>query len=120
VLMVGVATSGPARARDLAGLRLVGVSARIVRSAAVTEHLVVALLGSLVGAALGLVAAQAALPQVPLFATASASLDPDLSPAWLPVLLTAAGCALLLCTVSVVVGRSLAASAVPDRLREGR
>jgi hypothetical protein len=33
---------------------------------------------------------------------------------------TALGCLLLLGVVSVVVGRALAASAVPARLREGR
>ena len=120
VLMVGVATSATPRARDLAGLRVVGVPARTVRSAAVTEHVVVAVLGGLAGAGLGLVAAQAALPRVPLFATASASLGADLSPAWWPVVLAAAGSVLLLSTVAVVVGGTLAASAVPDRLRNGR
>ena len=70
VLVVGVATSGASRARDLAGLRLVGVPAATVRRASVREHLVVAVLGVLAGTALGLVAAQAALPDIPLFATA--------------------------------------------------
>ena len=68
-LVVGVATSGASRARDLAGLRLVGVPARTVRTASVREHLVVAVLGVLAGTALGLVAAQAALPDIPLFAS---------------------------------------------------
>ncbi len=120
VLVVGVATSGASRARDLAGLRLVGVPAGAVRAASVREHLVVAVLGVLAGGALGLVAAQAALPDVPLFATSAARLPLVLDPAWGPVLVTVGGCLVLLCAVSVVVGRALAASAVPARLREGR
>ena len=120
VLVVGVATSGASRARDLAGLRLVGVPAAAVRAASVREHLVVAVLGVLAGGALGLVAAQAALPDVPLFATSATRLPLVLDPAWGPVLVTVVGCLVLLCAVSVVVGRALAASAVPSRLREGR
>jgi hypothetical protein len=119
-LVVGVATSGASRARDLAGLRLVGVPDRIVRQASVREHLVVAVLGVVAGTALGLVAAQAALPDIPLFATPDRSLPLVLSPAWAAVVLTALGCLLLLCTVSVAVGRALAHAAVPARLREGR
>jgi predicted lysophospholipase L1 biosynthesis ABC-type transport system permease subunit len=119
VLVVGVATSGAARARDLAGLRVVGVPARTVRSAAVREHLVVAALGVVVGAALGVVSAQVALPQIPLFATEATRLPLALDPVWPAVLVTAAGCLVLLCAVSVVVGRLLAASATTARLREG-
>jgi putative ABC transport system permease protein len=119
VLVVGVATSGAARARDLAGLRVVGVPAGTVRSAAVREHLVVAALGVVVGAALGVVSAQVALPQIPLFATEATRLPLALDPVWPAVLVTAAGCLVLLCAVSVVVGRLLAASATTARLREG-
>jgi hypothetical protein len=119
-LVVGVATSGASRARDLAGLRLVGVPARTIRRASVREHLVVAVLGVLAGTALGLVAAQAALPDIPLFATANKALPLDLSPAWTAVVLTTLGCLLVLCSVSVAVGRALAGAAVPARLQEGR
>jgi predicted lysophospholipase L1 biosynthesis ABC-type transport system permease subunit len=120
VLVVGVATSGASRARDLAGLRLVGVPAGTVRRASVREHLVVAVLGVLAGTALGLVAAQAALPDIPLFARPDRLMPLELEPAWTVVAATALGCLLLLGVVSVVVGRALAASAVPARLREGR
>ena len=120
VLVVGVATSGAARARDLAGLRIVGVPARTVRSAAVREHLVVAVLGVVVGATLGVVSAQVALPQIPLFATEASRLPLVLDPVWSVVLLSTAGCLLLLCAVSVAVGRLLAASATTARLRDGR
>jgi predicted lysophospholipase L1 biosynthesis ABC-type transport system permease subunit len=120
VLVVGVATSGASRARDLAGLRIVGVPAGTVRRASVREHLVVAVLGVVAGAVLGLAAAQAALPQVPLFATTSSRLPLDLAPAWVSVAMTVLACLVLLCAVSVVVGRALAGSAVPSRLREAR
>jgi hypothetical protein len=120
VLVVGVATSGAARARDLAGLRVVGVPARTVRSAAVREHLVVAVLGVVVGAVMGVVSAQLALSQIPLFATDAVRLPLVLDPVWSVVLLTTVGCLVLLCAVSVVVGRLLAASATSARLRENR
>ena len=120
VLVVGVATSGASRARDLAGLRIVGVPATTVRTASVREHLVVAVLGVLAGGVLGLVAAQAALPDVPLFAVAAPRLPVVLDPAWERSPVTIVACLVLLCAVSVVVGRALAAAAVPARLREGR
>jgi putative ABC transport system permease protein len=119
-LVVGVATSGASRARDLAGLRLVGVPAGTVRRATVREHLVVAVLGVAAGSALGLVAAQAALPEIPLFATPNRLLPLELTPAWGVVAATVAGALVLLCAVSVGVGRALASAAVPARLREGR
>jgi predicted lysophospholipase L1 biosynthesis ABC-type transport system permease subunit len=120
VLVVGVATSGESRARDLAGLRVVGVPAAAVRSAAIREHLVIAVLGVLAGAVLGVVAARAALPRIPLFATPSPRLPLVLDPVWPAVGATVAGCLVLLCAVSVLVGRALAASATPTLLRAGR
>ena len=120
VLVVGVATSGASRARDLAGLRVVGVPRRIVRGAAVREHLVVAVLGVLVGAVLGVASAQVALPQIPLFATDATRLPLVLDPVWPAVVVATVGCLVLLCAVSVAVGRMLAASATTDRLRETR
>jgi hypothetical protein len=86
----------------------------------VREHLVVAILGVIAGSVLGLIAAEAALPQIPLFATPNRLLPLVLAPAWVPVAATVLGCLVLLGVVSVVVGRALAASAVPARLREGR
>jgi hypothetical protein len=118
VLVVGIATSGTGRGRDLAGLRVVGTSAALLRRACVREHLVVALLGVLAGSGLGLLAAQAALPDLPVAATRSALLPVVLAPAWGPVAATVGLCLLLLCAVSIAVGRALAASGTPARLRE--
>jgi hypothetical protein len=120
VLVVGVATSGQSRARDLAGLRLVGVPAATVRRSAVREHLAVTVVGVLAGAGLGVLAARAALPLVPLFATEPSRLPLVLDPVWPALVATTAGCLVLLCVVSVLVGRTIAAAATPDRLREGR
>lgn len=119
VLVVGIATSGPSRARDLAGLRVVGVGASVVRRAAVLEHVGVATLGVLAGAALGLVAAQTALGQVPLLAGQGPELVPVRDAAWPAVAVVTAAALALLLVVSVLVGRSLAAAAVPARLRDG-
>ncbi len=119
VLVVGIATSGPSRARDLAGLRVVGVGAPVVRRAAVLEHVGVATLGVLAGAVLGLVAAQTALGQVPLLAGQGPELAPVRDAAWSAVGVATAAALALLLVVSVLVGRSLAAAAVPARLRDG-
>jgi predicted lysophospholipase L1 biosynthesis ABC-type transport system permease subunit len=120
VLVVGIATSGASRARDLAGLRIVGVPARTIRAAAIYEHVTVAVLGVVAGVAFGLVAAQIALPQVPLFAQAGPGLPIVRDPAWDAVVLAGASCLVLLVLISVLVGQSLAKSATPARLREGR
>ncbi|HET9944745.1 MAG TPA: hypothetical protein VFR56_03775, partial [Actinomycetes bacterium] len=61
-----------------------------------------------------------ALPHIPLFATKATRLPLLLDPVWSAVVATTAACLVLLCAVSVVVGRLLAASATPDRLRESR
>lgn len=117
VLVVGVATSGAARSRDLAGLRIVGVPYATVRGASVREHLAVAALGAVAGSALGLLAAQAALPDVPVFAEPTALLPTDLGPAWAAVVGASIGCLALLALVCVLVGRALARSGLPQRLR---
>lgn len=120
VLVVGSATSGGSRARDLAGLRMVGVPARTLRRAAVREHLVVTVLGVGAGAVLGLVAAQVALPEIPLFADESSRVPLVLDPAWPAVGATVLITLVVLSLVSVAVGRAVAAAATTDRLRESR
>jgi hypothetical protein len=120
VLLVGAATSSASRGRDLAGLRLVGVPARVVRAAAIREQVTVATLGTVAGVSLGLIAAQAALPRLPLFARAGPRLPVTQEPAWSAVGLAGATCLVLLVLVSLFVGRSLAASATPERLRQDR
>ena len=120
VLVVGSATSGGSRARDLAGLRVVGVPAATVRRAAVREHLVVTVLGVLSGAVLGLIAAQVALPEIPMFADEPGRATLSLDPAWVAVGITVAVTLAVLSLVSVIVGRGVAAAATTDQLREAR
>jgi hypothetical protein len=120
VLVVGIATSGRSRARDLAALRAVGVPHQVIQRAAVREHLVVAVLGVVAGAVLGLVAAQVALPRLPLFADHAAKLPLVRDPAWFTVGVATACCLALLGVISVFVGRSLAGAATPGQLRDGQ
>ena len=92
VLVVGIATSSISRARDLAGLRIVGVPARVIRSAAIREHVTVAALGTVAGVALGLAAAQGALPRLPLFARPGPRLPVTYEPAWSAVAIAGTTC----------------------------
>jgi hypothetical protein len=69
---------------------------------------------------LGLAAAQGALPRLPLFARPGPRLPVTYEPAWSAVAIAGTTCLVLLLLVSVFVGRSLAASATPERLRQDR
>ncbi len=116
VLAVAVSTSGRVRAHDLAGLRAVGVPARVVRRAAVREQLLVAAVGTIAGAVLGAVGAALSL--------ARGGADPTL-PA--PQVLTGVPTVAVLVVLSAVtlggvcaaLGARLGRLARPDLLREG-
>ena len=121
VLVVGVATSGASRARDLAGLRIVGVPARdrAVRGGARAPRRRRARRAGRRRRS-GWSPRRPRCRDIPLFAIAGRRLPLDARPGldggrWSP-----RDCLVLLCAVSVVVGRALAASADPARLREGR
>lgn len=114
VLAVSVATSGRVRARDLAGLRAVGVPGSVTRSAAVREQLVVAAVGVLSGALLGAVGVALTLTR-----RAPGQPSPDLVAAVAPASAAVVACAALLCGVCLLLGRRLSGSAVPGLLREG-
>lgn len=116
VLGVAVATSGRVRAHDLAGLRAVGVPRRVVAGAAIREQLVVAVVGVVTGAALGGVGAGLMLSR----STSSSVLpDPDVAVAW-PAAVIAVACSLVvLGGICLLLGRRLAARAVPGLLVEG-
>ncbi|WP_426561683.1 FtsX-like permease family protein [Angustibacter sp. McL0619] len=116
VLAVAVSTSGRTRAYDLAGLRVVGVDARTARRAAVSEQLLVALVGVLAGAALGAIGAWLSLSRAP---GQSGLPAPDLSAGWPSVLAATALAAVVLVAVCVGLGVRLGRQATPDLLREG-
>jgi hypothetical protein len=116
VLGVAVATSGRVRSYDLAGLRVVGVPRRVVSSAAVREQLVVAVVGVLTGAALGGVGAALMLSRP----TPSSVLpDPDVAVAWPAALVAVVLSLVVVGGVCLLLGRRLAARAVPELLVEG-
>jgi hypothetical protein len=117
VLAVAVSTSGRTRAYDLAGLRAVGVSSRTARSAAVSEQLLVALVGVLAGAALGTAGALLTLSRAP----GQAGLPvPDLSAGRSAIIASTLLAAVVLAAVCVALGRRLGRQASPDLLREGQ
>jgi predicted lysophospholipase L1 biosynthesis ABC-type transport system permease subunit len=116
VLGVSVATSGRVRAHDLAGLRVVGVPRSVVAGAAVREQLVVAVVGVVSGAVLGGVGAALMLSRP---APSSVLPDPDVTVAWPAALVAVALSLVVLGGVCLLLGRRLAARAVPELLVEG-
>jgi predicted lysophospholipase L1 biosynthesis ABC-type transport system permease subunit len=116
VLGVSVATSGRVRAHDLAGLRVVGVPRPVVRGAAVREQLVVAVVGVVTGAVLGGVGAGLMLSRQP---TTSVLPDPDVAVAWPAAVVVVAASVIVLGGICLLLGRRLAARAVPELLVEG-
>jgi predicted lysophospholipase L1 biosynthesis ABC-type transport system permease subunit len=116
VLGVSVATSGRVRAYDLAGLRVVGVPRRVVAGAAVREQLVVALVGVVSGAVLGGIGAALMLTRQP---ETSVLPDPRVAAALAPAAVAVVLSLVVLGGVCLLLGRRLAARAVPDLLVEG-
>jgi hypothetical protein len=116
VLGVSVATSGRVRAHDLAGLRVVGVPRRVVSSAAVREQLVVAVVGVVTGALLGAVGAALMLSRS---APDSVLPAPDVAVAWPAAVVAVVLSLVVLGGVCLLLGRRLAARAVPELLVEG-
>jgi putative ABC transport system permease protein len=115
-LVVAVATSGPARARDLAGLRLAGLSATAARRAAVAELALVVGIGALAGTLLGGVGAALALTRAP----AQRGLPgPQLSAGWVAAGAAALFGAVLLAAVCLGLGRALARRTGPEAARAG-
>jgi putative ABC transport system permease protein len=118
VLLVIAATTWRLRSRDLAALRMTGVSRGAVRRIAVAEHVTAVLLAGLAGALCGVVGAHFALPTIPLFATAPEVSTLDLGTAWIAVGAATASAVVLLIVVGWVSGEAIARRAVLDRVRE--
>ena len=118
VLVVSAASSWRVRARDLAALRMAGVSSRVIRTMAVAAQLPAVLLGILAGTICGLVGAHLVMPTVPLFAVDPEVSTLDLGTAWTGVAIAVAGAVLVLGVGSVLIGRALAARSDVRRLRE--
>ncbi|MGD9961447.1 FtsX-like permease family protein [Nocardioides sp.] len=118
VLLVIAATAWRLRSRDLAALRMTGLSQGSVRWIAVAEQLIAIVLAGVAGTVCGLVGAHAALPTVPLFATTPEVSTLDLTTAWVAVGAAAGGAVLLLLAVGWLCGEAIARRAVLDRVRE--
>lgn len=116
-VVVLVTTSARSRTRDWAGLRLLGLPPLGVAALAQLETTPVVLACAVLGAAVGLWAAPAAVTLVPLFTTTPTTYPLDLTPAWGPALLAAAVGLLALVVVTATAVHRVARRAVPARLR---
>lgn len=120
VLLLVALTAWRGRVRDLAALRLAGIPTATLRRASIAEQTVVVLVAALVGAACGVLAAQLALPIVPLFTVPSDFFHPDLSLAGPAVLGAWSAGLVVLVAVAVLVATSLVRRAGVARVREGQ
>lgn len=117
LLVVGVA-GWRSSSRDLAGLRLAGLSVRAVRRVAILAQLPAVLVGVLAGIVSGLLGARIALPIVPLFATEPEVSLLELGPAWWTAVAAAGCCLVALMGTGAAAGLGLARRSEPQRTRE--
>lgn len=115
-VLAGTYISARRRAYELAALRSLGASQRVLVRSGRFEQLALAVIGTVLGAVAGLIGAAVTLPN--LLTTASADYPaPWFGPAWLPVLATVAGVLVLLAAVAEIGARRTARLAKPDLLR---
>lgn len=117
-IVVLASTSWRARSRDYAGLRMAGSSARGVGRIAQLETAPVVIVSGLLGAAIGLWAAPAAIGMVPLFTTPPPTFPIDLTTAWGLCLMAGLVGLVALTLVGVLTSRQVAARSELARLRE--
>jgi hypothetical protein len=117
-IVVLASTSGPARSRDYAVLRLVGQGPRGLALLAQLETAPVIVSSAVLGAGVGLWAAPAAVAMVPLFTSAPPTFPVGLHTAWGPTLLAGVVGLAFLGVVGVAASHRVAQRADPQRLRE--
>lgn len=100
VLVILAVTGWRAAARDLAALRISGVSRAAVARATCTEHLTTVVVGVLLGAACAVAGSWIALPSIPLFTSPARVPRADLAPDWPTVLGATAGVTLVLVVIA--------------------
>jgi putative ABC transport system permease protein len=105
VMLVATATTWRARATDLAALRMAGLPNRSLRRMELLGQLPVVLVGALVGAACGVVAAVLALPGVRQFTDPPAVDTTVFTTPWVSVLVAAAVGVLLLTALAEATSR---------------
>jgi len=118
-LAIAAAASWRSRARDLAILRLNGVTARDARRTCLREQLPTVAVAVLAGAATGVLAAHYALPTLPLLPAAPPVDLVVLSTAWGAVVVLTVLTALVLGGVGVVVADAVFRRATMDRIGGG-
>jgi hypothetical protein len=118
VIIVATATTWRGRATDLAALRMAGLPSRSLRRLELLGQLPVVLVGSLVGAICGVLAAVVALPGVRQFTEPPAVDTTDFSTPWPAVLVAAVVTVLLLSALTLASSRWTARRASLSRLRE--
>ena len=118
MLVVVAMTTGRIVSKDIAALRVAGVSGRDLRRATVREYLAPVLLAAVVGALCGVVGAVLAMPLIPLFDTPAPVPALDHSPAWLVMGGSWVVAVVVLCAVAAVLALRAAQRGDADRLRE--
>ena len=118
MLVVVAMTSGRIVTRDIAALRVAGVSGTDLRRAAVREALAPVVVAAVVGALCGVVGSALAMPLIPLFDTPAAVPALELSPAWGEMAVAWLVALAVLAAVSVVLALRSARHGDADRLRE--
>lgn len=118
MLVVVAMTTGRIVTRDIAALRVAGISGADLRRAAVREALGPVLLAAVVGALCGVVGALLAMPLIPLFDTPAPVPALDHSPAWLVMGVSWLAALLVLSAVAAVLALRAARRGDSDRLRE--
>ena len=111
-------TSGRIVTRDIAALRVAGVSGRDLRRAALRELVAPVVVAALVGALCGVIGAFIAMPLIPLFDTPAAVPALDLAPAWVVMGVAWAVSVALLVVVAAVLALRATRRGDSDRLRE--
>lgn len=118
MLVVVSMTTGRIVTRDIAALRVAGVSGRDLRRAAVREALAPVGLAAVVGGLCGVVGAVLATPLIPLFDTPAPVPAPALAPAWSIMGAAWLAAVLVLAAIAVVLALRAARRGDTDRLRE--
>lgn len=114
---LAVAVTGRRRSFELAALRAVGVSRRVLLRSCILEQLILLGTGFVLGLPTGIVAARIALPEIPEFSDTT-PIPLDFSAHVLAIALFGATVFALLVVTAFLAGRALMRAAVPTRLRE--
>jgi hypothetical protein len=104
---------------ELAAVRTLGASRRVLVGAARTEQLALLGLGVVLGLVTSLIAARWALPAIPPLGTGTSGVPPRFAPAWAEVAALTAGVVLISIVTADLLARAVVRAAGADRLREG-